>query len=161
MTAAQLVGCVVWSRKSGINRPIVKAANKLNPSHRASYSNRATPLMDLNLPTHNHPQSTTASIKPVTQHMAASQHWPSYISYYYQAPAAPQPPFVCPIPQQSPNTTSTQSPAVLEQINALKQLMTEMHQTQNQLIMTMSQAWPLITPNRPLSPYLICTVSSS
>ena len=124
----------------------MKAENKLNPSHRASYSNRATPLMDLNLPTHNHPQTTTASIKPLTQHLAASQHWPSYISHSYQAPAAPQPPS-CPIPQQSPNTTSTKSTAVfLEQMNALKQLMTEMHQAQNQLIMTMSQAWPLITP---------------
>ena len=135
-----------YYHKSGINRPIMKAENKLNPSHRASYSNRETPLMDLNLPTHNHPQTTTASIKPLTQHLAASQHWPSYISHSYQAPAAPQPPS-CPIPQQSPNTTSTKSTAVfLEQMNALKQLMTEMHQAQNQLIMTMSQVWPLITP---------------
>ena len=135
-----------YYHKSGINRPIMKAENKLNPSHRVSYSNRATPRMDLNLPIHNHPQTTTASIKPLTQHLAASQHWPSYISHSYQAPAAPQPPS-CPIPQQSPNTTSTKSTAVfLEQMNALKQLMTEMHQAQNQLIMTMSQAWPLITP---------------
>ena len=136
---------------SGINRPIVEAENKLNPSHRASYSNRATPLMDLNLPTHNHPQTTTAPIKPLIQHLAASQHWPSYISHSYQAPAAPQPPSVSPIPQQSPNTTATQSP-FLEQMNALKQLMTEMHQAQNQLIMTMSQTWPLITPPPPPPP---------
>ena len=72
-----------------------------------------------------------------------------YISHSYQAPTAPQPPYVRPIPQQSPNPTSTQSPAVSEQMNALKQLMTEMHQEQNQLIMTMSQAWPLITPPPP------------
>ena len=79
----------------------MKTENKLNPSHRASYSNRATPLMDLNLQTHNHPQTTTASIKPLTQHLAASQHWPSYISHSYQAPAAPQPPS-CHIPNNLP-----------------------------------------------------------
>ena len=101
-----------YYHKSGINIPIVMTENKLNPSHRALYSNRATLLMDLNLPTHNHLQTTTSSIKPLTQHMAASQHWPSYISHSYQASAAPQPPSVRPIPQQSPNTTSTQSPAV-------------------------------------------------
>ena len=101
-----------YYHKSGTNRLIVKTENKLNPSHRASYSNRATPLMDINLPTHNRPQTTTASIKPLTQHLAASQHWPSYISHSYQAPAAPQPPSVRPIPQQSTNPTSTQSPAV-------------------------------------------------
>ena len=124
----------------------MKTENKLNPSHRASYSNRATPLMDLNLPTHNHPHTTTASIKTLTQHLAASQHWPSYISHSYQAPAAPQPPS-CPIPQQSPNTTSTKvNCCFFKKMNALKQLMAEMHQAQNQLIMTMSQAWPLITP---------------
>ena len=103
-----------YYHKSRTNRPIMKTENKLNPSHRATYSNRATPLMDLNLPTHNHPQTTTASIKPLTH------HFPSYIAHSYQAPTAPQPPSVSPIPQQS--TNPTQSTAVfLEQMNALKQ----------------------------------------
>ena len=103
-----------YYHKSGTNIPIVKTENKHNPSHRASYYNRATPLMDLNLPTHNHPQTTTTSIKPLTQHLAVSQHLPSYISHSYQPLAVPQPPSMRPIPQQSPNPTSTQSPDVFK-----------------------------------------------
>ena len=111
-----------------------------------NYSNRATPLMDLNLPAHNHPQTTTASIKPLIQHLATSQHWPSNISHSYQVLAGPQPPSGHPIPQQSLNTTSTQSPAVFRANECSKATKTERHQAQNQLIMTMSQAWPQITP---------------
>ena len=81
--ASLATGNCHYYHKSGTNRPIVKTENKLNPSHRASYSNRATPLMDRNHPTHNHPQTTTASIRHLTQ------HWPSYISHSYKAPAAP------------------------------------------------------------------------
>ena len=98
-----------YYHKSGTN---MKTENKLNPFHRESCCNRATPLMDLNLPTHNYPQTTTASIKPLTQHLAASQHLPSYIVYSYQAPTDPQLLSGRPIPQQSNNPTSTQSSAV-------------------------------------------------
>ena len=45
-----------YYHKLGTNIPILNTAIKLNSSHYASYSNRATPLMDLNFPTHTLPR---------------------------------------------------------------------------------------------------------
>ena len=50
----------------------------------ASHSNRATPLMNLNLAPYNPPQANTASINPThIQHITQSQYMPSYMAHLY------------------------------------------------------------------------------
>ena len=144
-----------YYHKSGTNRPTMKTENMLNPSHRVSYSNRATPLMDLNLP---NPQPSPDNL------YKASYSTFGIFSAYTILYSTHLPGSVIELHNHhllSYTTTIYQSNThllFLEQMNALMQLMSKMHQAQTQLILTMSQTWLLITPQLRQSPYPICTV---
>ena len=119
--------------------------NSRSSHERVSNSNRATPLMNLNIPPYNPHQANSASLNPThIQHQTQSQYMPSYMAHPYQT-TTPHIRPERPLPQQKDNAeTPTQPPVFLEQMKVLKQLMTDMQHAQNQLLLTMSQAWPLL-----------------
>ena len=64
--------------------------NSRSSHERVSNSNRATPLMNLNIPPYNPHQAKTASLNPThIQHLTQSQYMPSYMAHPYQDSSYP------------------------------------------------------------------------
>ena len=68
-----------YYHKSETSRAILKTADKLSPSHHVSYPNRATPLMDVNIPPYNAPQANTAPMNLYNEFNC------SLLAYYFSS----------------------------------------------------------------------------